>query len=131
MPRQKYPEHTEHGYRVLELGKYIEAHQGRRFGKPTFKGTRDEVKYALFMLVDGKTVDEVSTLYGLPREAIQEAVYLAAEALTHHFSLPHPLDEVEGQSVDHEPVETVLMDVQPNGINPRANQGCLNSRRIC
>lgn len=110
MPGQKYPEQTEQGYRVLELGKYISAHQGRRFGKPTFKGTRDEVKYALFMLADGKTVDEVSVLYGLPREAIQEIVYLAAEALTNHFSLPHPLDEVEGQSVDDEPVEMVLME---------------------
>jgi len=93
MLKKEYPEYVARGYRVRELGKYVEAHQGRRFGKPTFKGTREEVKYALFMLADGKTVDEVANVYQMPREAIIEAVYLAADAMTDFLRLPHPVDD--------------------------------------
>jgi uncharacterized protein (DUF433 family) len=80
-------------YRVQPLGRFIEAHQGRRFGKPTFKGTRVEVKEALYLLAEGKTVAEVAASCGVSHEAIQEVLYLAAEMLTNHLSLPHPLEE--------------------------------------
>jgi uncharacterized protein (DUF433 family) len=93
MSRKTLLRHQDGRYRVRELGRFIEAHQGRRFGKPTFKGTRVEVKEALYLLAEGKTVAEVAAACGVSCEAIQEALYLSAEMLTNHLRLPHPLDE--------------------------------------
>ena len=91
--KNKYNEYIDGKYRVRELGEYIEAHQGRCFGKPTFKGTRVLVHLVLESLAEsGKTADIVANDYRIPVEAVQEAIRLAADI--YHFDLrlpdPHP-----------------------------------------
>ncbi len=78
---------------VRELGKFIEAHQGRCFGKPTFKETRVLVHLVLESLAEPKqTVESVANDYHIPVEAVQEALHIAADI--YHFDLrlldPYP-----------------------------------------
>jgi uncharacterized protein (DUF433 family) len=66
----------------VEVGKYLIVHPGVCFGKMTFKGTRVPVETILYFLSTGRTIEQV--LEGWPylkREAIQEAILLAAKAL--------------------------------------------------
>jgi len=83
----------ERKHQVREPGKFIEAHQGRCFGKPTFKGTGVLVHLVLESLAEPKqTIESVANDYHIPVEAVQEAIRFAANI--YHFDLrlpdPHP-----------------------------------------
>jgi len=97
MADKQYPEHYDGEYRVREIGEHIEAHQGRCFGKPTFKGTRILVHLVLEALAQpGQTVESVAADYGLPVEAVREALHLSADIFHHELRLPDPHpDEVQ------------------------------------
>lgn len=89
--KNKYNESIDGKYRVRELGEYIEAHQGRCFGKPTFKGTRILVHLVLESLAEpGQTVESVATDYRIPVKAVQEALHLAADIYHFDLRLPDP-----------------------------------------
>ena len=89
--KNKNNEDLDGKYRVLELGKYIEAHQARCFGKPTFKGTRVLVHLVLESLAEPKqTVESVANDYHIPVEAVQEAIRLAADIYHFELRLPDP-----------------------------------------
>ncbi len=91
--KNNHNEYIEGKYRVREIGEYIEAHQGRCFGKPTFKGTRVLVHLVLESLAEpGQTIESVANDYHIPAEAVKEALHIAADI--YHFDLrlpdPHP-----------------------------------------
>jgi len=67
-----------------ELGQYIVADPDICHGQLTFKGTRILVKSVLYYVAQGKDWDWITTeCFGrVNREAIAEAVELAARALT-------------------------------------------------
>jgi len=91
MARQQFQEYYDGKYQVRELGEYIEAHQGRCFGKPTFKGTRVLVHLVLESLAEPKkTIESVANDYHLPVEAVQEALHLAADIYHFDLRLPDP-----------------------------------------
>jgi uncharacterized protein (DUF433 family) len=71
----------------VEVGKYLIVHPGICFGKLTFKGTRVPVSTVLAYLAKGWTIDKV--LVGWPqlsREAVQEAIRIAANTLVERFT---------------------------------------------
>ncbi len=66
----------------IEFGEYIVADPEICHGQLTFKGTRMLVKDALYLVAEGYGWDAISKeFYGLPHEAIAEAVNLAITAL--------------------------------------------------
>jgi uncharacterized protein (DUF433 family) len=67
-----------------EIGKYIISDSRICHGEPTFKGTRKLVRDCIEMAADGLTIDELASRTSLPREAIIEALHLAAEVLQRH-----------------------------------------------
>jgi uncharacterized protein (DUF433 family) len=64
-----------------EIGKYIVSDPRVCHGEPTFKGTRKLVRDCIEMAADGLTMAELASRSGLPREAIAEALHLAAAVL--------------------------------------------------
>ena len=63
-----------------ELGQYIVVDPEICHGQLTFKGTRMFVKDVLYYVAKGEDWDVISReFYGLPREAIAEAIDLATE----------------------------------------------------
>lgn len=65
-----------------ELGQYVVVDPEICHGQLTFKGTRMFVKDVLDYVAKGEDWDVISReFYGLPREAIAEAIALATEAL--------------------------------------------------
>lgn len=65
-----------------ELGQYIVVDPEICHGQLTFKGTRMFVKDVLDYVAKGEDWEVISReFYGLPREAIAEAIELATEAL--------------------------------------------------
>ncbi|MFZ1755132.1 MAG: DUF433 domain-containing protein [Caldilineaceae bacterium] len=71
-------------YQYFPLGKYVVAAPGICGGRPTFKYTRLEVSLILSRIAAGESLDELIAAYGqsrLSREAVQEAIQLADEAL--------------------------------------------------
>jgi uncharacterized protein (DUF433 family) len=71
-------------YEYVPLGKHIVSARGVCGGRPTFKYTRVEVRHILNLLAHGWTVDQIIQDFNRPeinREAIEEAMKLAAEAL--------------------------------------------------
>ena len=70
-------------YEYYPLGKYIVAASDVCGGRPTFKYTRIEVAGLLDRLAGGETVEYLVLGYQgrVPREAIEEAIALAAQAL--------------------------------------------------
>lgn len=89
--RTKYNEYFDDKYRVRELGEYIESHQGRCFGKPTFKGTRVLVHLVLESLAEAEqNVESVANDYRIPVEAVQEALRIAADIYHFDLRLPDP-----------------------------------------
>ena len=58
-------------------------------GAPTFKGTRKLVRDCLELAAAGLSIDEIATRANLPREAIVEALQLAADVL-HRYYAGHP-----------------------------------------
>src|ERR671924_506926 len=78
-------------YEYYPLGKYIVAAPGICGGRPTFKYTRIEPRMILALLAEGMTIPEIVTNYNrkeLTAEAISEAIWLAAQALTHSIHTP-------------------------------------------
>jgi len=84
---------SEEQYQRVELGQYIVADPYICHGKPTFKGTRKLVHLVVEDLADSEFLDELVEQYDLPKEAVREAVRLAAQALREYFSVPHPPPE--------------------------------------
>jgi uncharacterized protein (DUF433 family) len=66
----------------IELGEYVVSDPEICHGHLTFKGTRMLVKDALYFVARGYDWDTISKeFYGLPHEAIAEAIELASLAL--------------------------------------------------
>jgi uncharacterized protein (DUF433 family) len=66
--------------RRIQLGKYVVADPEICHGQLTFKGTRLLVKDVLYFVAKGEDWGAISVeFYGLPREAIAEAVNLASD----------------------------------------------------
>src|SRR5438128_473396 len=88
---QRLAERREGKHRVREISEYIVAHQGICHGQPTFRGTRVLVHLALESLQEpGQTVETVARDYGLPAEAIADALHVAAEWFRYRLRLPKP-----------------------------------------
>jgi uncharacterized protein (DUF433 family) len=70
-------------YEYYPLGEYIVAAPGVCGGRPTFKYTRIEVEVVLDLLAAGESLERlVENFQGrVPREAIEEALKLAASLL--------------------------------------------------
>jgi uncharacterized protein (DUF433 family) len=70
-------------YEYYSVGEYIVASPDVCGGRPTFKYTRIEVAGLLDRLAAGETVEHLVLGYQgrVPREAIEEALMLAAQAL--------------------------------------------------
>lgn len=71
-------------YRFYPLGKYVVAAPGICGGRPTFKYTRLEVSMILTRMAAGESLDALIAAYSqsrLSREAVQEAIRLADDAL--------------------------------------------------
>jgi len=80
-------------YEYYPLGRYVVAAPGVCGGRPTFKYTRLEAGFMLDRLAHGETIEELVDAYlesGLTREAIEEAISLAAQALTRSVQTLHP-----------------------------------------
>ena len=75
-------------YEYYPLGHYVVMAPGICGGRPTFKYTRIEAAGILDMLAAGWTTERIVKSYKrpeLPREAIEEAVRLAAEAFLKRY----------------------------------------------
>ncbi len=71
-------------YGYYPLGQYVVAAPAICGGRPTFKYTRLEVSMILSRVAMGEPLDELIAAYAqshLSREAVQEAIRLADEAL--------------------------------------------------
>jgi len=68
------------------IGKYIVSDPRVCHGAPTFKGTRKLVRDCIEMAATGLTIDELAVRADLPREAIVEALRLAANALHRYYT---------------------------------------------
>lgn len=79
-------------YIYSPLGEYIVSAPGVCGGRPTFKYTRIEVAGVLGRLGAGETIKEIVVGYHghVPREAIKEALRLAADALVREALTPEP-----------------------------------------
>jgi uncharacterized protein (DUF433 family) len=65
------------GYQYYSIGR-----------RPTFKGTRVEVKTILDCASHGRSIEDIVKSYpALCRAAIEESIDLAAQALAEHFAL--------------------------------------------
>lgn len=72
--------------RRIEIGKYVVSDPEVYHGELTFKGTRIPVKTVLTFLGMGESIEELLEGYPhLSREAIEESVRLAKEALVAPF----------------------------------------------
>jgi uncharacterized protein (DUF433 family) len=99
--RTKFWEHQDDKYRVREISEYIIAHQGICHGLPTFRGTRVMVHLALESLREpGQTIQTVADDYGLPAEAVADALTVAADLFCNHLRLPNPWDELDEPTVE-------------------------------
>lgn len=66
----------------IQLGEYVVSDPEICHGQLTFKGTRLLVTDVLYFVAKGEDWGAISVeFYGLPREAIAEAVNLASDAL--------------------------------------------------
>lgn len=95
-------------HQVRELGKFIEAHQGRCFGKPTFKGTRILVHLVLETLAEPKqTIESVANDYRIPVEAVQEALRIAADIYHFDLRLPDLYPDIKASAVNGIPIDEI------------------------
>jgi uncharacterized protein (DUF433 family) len=81
---------SDQKYQRVELSKYIVADPYICHGQPTFKGTRKIVHLIVRSFRSGWTIDEIAFDHELPREAIIEALEMAAEALLEKYAVPYP-----------------------------------------
>ena len=80
-------------YEYYPLGQYVVAAPGVCGGRPTFKYTRLEAEFMLDRLAHGESIEELVDAYaasGLTREAIEEAIGLAGQALTRSVQTLQP-----------------------------------------
>jgi uncharacterized protein (DUF433 family) len=113
MARKNFREHQVGRYRVREISEYIIAHQGICHGQPTFRGTRVMVHLALESLKEpGQTIQTVADDYGLPVEAVADALRVAADLFCNHLRLPNPWGEPD------EPTAVVTSTRVPRRRNP-------------
>jgi len=79
---------AESAYEYYPIGKHVVIAPGVCGGRPTFKGTRIEVKTILDCLREGRTIHDVLKSYpSLGRAAVNEAMALATQAFADQFSL--------------------------------------------
>lgn len=81
-------------YSYYPLGDYVVMAPGVCGGRPTFKYTRLEVAVVLALLATGMSSQDIIAEYeasNLSQEAIQEAIYLANEALIESTQALFPL----------------------------------------
>lgn len=88
MPRnrnnQKLVREVSNGdvYEYYPLGKHVVIAPGVCGGRPTFKGTRIEVKVILDWIRAGRDIDRILKGYPrLTRDAVEEAIALATKSL--------------------------------------------------
>jgi uncharacterized protein (DUF433 family) len=84
------PDYRDENYPRVEISKYIVADPSICHGQPTFRGTRVIVHLALKSFSYVKTIDKVAWGYDIPREAVIEGLYLAAEALLEKYTVSYP-----------------------------------------
>ncbi len=76
-----------HQYEYFPLGRFVVIAPGVCGGRPTFKGTRLEVQTVLDCLRAGRSIEDILKSYSsVSRAAVQEAIRLAARALTDHYA---------------------------------------------
>ncbi len=68
-------------YEYYPLGEHVVCAPGVCGGRPTFKDTRIEAAGALNLAAVGLNIDDIASRYGVPIEAIREAIRLAGEEL--------------------------------------------------
>jgi uncharacterized protein (DUF433 family) len=68
-------------YEYFPMGDHIVRAPGVCRGRPTFRYTRLDVSHVVREVARGRSLDDVATAYSLSREAVSEAVLLAAEAI--------------------------------------------------
>ena len=92
---------SDQKYQRVELGQYIVADPYICHGQPTFKGTRKIVHLIVRSFHSGWTIDEIAMRHRLPKEAIEEAINLAAESILELYAVPYPepipMDELVAQ----------------------------------
>jgi uncharacterized protein (DUF433 family) len=72
----------------IEIGKYLVCDPQICHGQITFKGTRIPVETVLTFLAKGYAVDQLLRSWPeLTRQAIEEAIYLAARALQANYGM--------------------------------------------
>jgi uncharacterized protein (DUF433 family) len=76
-------------HHTVELGSYIVTDSRVCHGEPIFKGTRKLVRDCIELAASGLTLDELAKRSHLPREAIVEALQLAAVPLDNICLMPH------------------------------------------
>ncbi len=96
---------SEEKYQGVEIGKYLVADPSVGHGQPTFRGTRVLVHRVIKRFRRGKTLDEVAAGYRIPREAVVEGLYLAAEALWEKYSVPYPEPPSMEELLKGEPIQ--------------------------
>ena len=67
-------------YEYYPVGRHIVVGPGVCGGRPTFKYTRIDVRYALSLLAAGRAIEQVARGYQIPVAAVREALTLAANA---------------------------------------------------
>jgi uncharacterized protein (DUF433 family) len=75
-------------YEYYPVGKFVVIAPGICGGRPTFKGTRVEVQTVLDCLREERPINDILKSYpGVSRAGVQEAIRLAAKALTAQYTL--------------------------------------------
>jgi len=75
-------------YEYYPIGRYVVIAPGVCGGRPTFRGTRVEVRTIFDWLGSGRTVKDILKGYpSLSEAAVEEAMKLAAQALAGRYAL--------------------------------------------
>jgi uncharacterized protein (DUF433 family) len=73
---------------VVDIGEHMVIDPEIMHGQMTFKGTRVPVSTVMVYLAKGRSVDDIVRDWPqIPREAVQEAIRLASEALHHRYQV--------------------------------------------
>ena len=81
-------EAAEGAYEYYAIGRYVVIAPGVCGGRPTFKSTRVEVRTILDYLRRGRSIPDVLKSFpSISQAAVEEAIALAAQALTDSFTL--------------------------------------------
>lgn len=73
---------------IFDVGQHMTIDPEIAHGQLTFKGTRVPVNTVMVYLAKGQSVDEIVTNWPqIPREAVQEAIRMASEALHHRYQV--------------------------------------------